>query len=109
MTTSKLKNMLKNNNRYKEFKILDVPTPFDQIMADQDIDIVQTHSIQTIETDGYTDIVGFCGQFTWKNNELTPLDGDTYNSKVLVYGYEWWENRENGIKCGLDILVGDDW
>ena len=32
-----------------------------------------------------------------------------YNDDMHVYGYEWWENKEEGISCGLDVLVVDDW
>ena len=108
MVNTELKSVIENNERYENFKLLDKPTPFDVLMKDTDFEVVQTHSAQIIKIDENTnDIVGFCGQFLWKNNELEPLDGDSYNPHMIVYGYEKWSHES--IKNGLDILVGEDW
>ena len=102
MTQLKLYNLLKNNERYKGFTILDEPVKFNKFFVDKNIDTVLLHSIEICD-DG--DILGFCGACKWKNNTLTPIDHDTYYEDMLVYGYEWWENKEEGINVGLDILV----
>ena len=49
------------------------------------------------------DIIGFAGQCEVKNGEIIPLDGDTYNPDMTIYGYNMGSGR------GLDILVGSDW
>lgn len=97
------KEIVKNNNRYENFVIVDKPKPFNEMFAGQDISCVQTHSTQVV---GEGDIVGFCGAFEWKDNKIISLDGDSYSENMTVLGYEWFESE--GKKC-LDILVGNDW
>ena len=94
------KKIIKNDARYKDFTVVDRLQEFEDMFIDKDIDYVQVHMISD-------DTIIFCGAFMWKNNELTPLDGDSYNKRTLVYGYDWFENK-SGDKC-LDILVGNDW
>lgn len=108
---NELKTILKSSDRYADFIILDKPVPFNELYNGQDIEMVQLHSIQTYEIDknGTKDIVGFCGQCAWKNNEIISLDHDSYSASMTVYGYSWWENKDENIEHGLDILVGDDW
>ena len=104
MTSQELKELLKNNELYKDFNVLPSPVKFGEYFKGKNIDVVQLYSIQT-----YGDnICGFCGQCSWKNNEIRPLDGDSYSSEMTVYGYEWFQNKEEDIK-GLNILIGDDW
>ena len=98
------KQIVKVTERYKTFTILEEPKKFRDMFRDQDIPVVQLHSVQ-VYGDG-SDIVGFCGVFQWKDNAITPIDGDIYSQDVEVLGYEWFEHQ--GEKC-LDILVGDDW
>ncbi len=107
MTQTELKELLKDNDRYSNFTIFDVPVKFKDEFANKPANVVQLHSIQTYG-DG-KDICGFCGQCSWKNNVLTPLDGDSYSENMTVYGYNWWSNKEENIDKGLDILVGTDW
>jgi len=85
-------------DRYKNFTILDEPVVFCEWQKDNNIDLVQLHSLQ----DCGGDIIGFCGIFEWKNNELKPLDGDSYSKYTEVYGYSWFFRDDK--KC-LDILV----
>lgn len=92
-----------NLERYKDFTYLDTPKKFCELMANKNFDIVQVHSTQLC---GENDIVGFCGVFKWENDTLTPLDGDSYNEKMLVYGYS--EFVTEGKNC-IDILAGEDW
>ena len=98
-------------HRYETFvffnKPKDKPMPFNKLMKDEDIDVVQLHSLQTYKDEGHEDIIGFVGAFEWKNNTLKPCDGDSYNPECLVYGYDWFKTKDN--KRGLDILVGEDW
>lgn len=100
------KEIVKSDSRYKDFVIMDEPAVFSKLFADQDIPCVQLHSIQVYENSNEEDIVGFCGSFRWENNEIIPLDGDSYAKETTVYGYSWFIN--GNAKC-LDILVGEDW
>lgn len=93
--------IIKTDDRYKDFVIFDEPKPFCELFT-EDIPVVQTHSTQVYK--GI--ILGFCGTFSWKNHQIKSLDGDSYNEKMLVLGYEWFKT---GKKNCLDILVGDDW
>lgn len=97
-----LKEILKNNERYNDFTLFETPVRFKDMQANIDIKEVQLHSVELC---GENDIVGFCGAFSWVNNILTPLDGDSYSENTLVYGYSWFEDAD-GNKC-LDILVGE--
>lgn len=111
--TDELKEIILNDERYKDFTILDEPIPFNEFAKDQDIQIVQTHSTQTVcvgKEEPYKKfIIGFWGQFEWKDGKVNPLDGDYYNDSMMVLGYEWFTNEEEGITKGLDILTGEDW
>ena len=86
--------------RYKDFTLLSNPIPFYDWADGEDFELVQLHSLMP---SGENDIVGFCGIFSWKNNKLKNLDGDSYDEKMLVYGYHLFEDNK------VDILVGDDW
>ena len=103
MNKSDLKKIIKNNDRYKDFTLLETPVRFKDMQADNDIQVVQLHSIESC---GENDIVGFCGAFSWINNTLASLDGDSYSDETLVYGYDWFKNM-SGDRC-LDILV-EEW
>ena len=100
------KEIVKNDERYKDFVVLDTPVLFREMFADQNIPRVQLHSIQMYETPKTKGIVGFCGVFRWEKNTIIPLDGDSYSEDTMVYGYEWFTHE--GDKC-LDILVGNEW
>lgn len=111
--TNELKEIILNDGRYKDFTILDNPVPFNEFAKDQDIQLVQTHSTQIVQVGNEPPykkfIIGFCGQFGWKDNKLNSLDGDSYSDSMMVLGYEWFTNEEKGITKGLDILTGEDW
>lgn len=104
-----LKEILVNSYRYRYYILLDKPVKFNEFFKDKDIDCVQLHSTQIISYPSGKDIVGFCGQFSWKNNEIKSLDGDNYFPNMTVFGYEWFENKEEGIKEGIDILVDNNY
>lgn len=99
-----LKKLIKNNPRYKDFTLLECPVRFKDMQADNDIQLVQLHSIAECEPN---DVVGFCGVCSWTNNELKSLDGDSYSDEMLVYGYSWFTNEEENITKAIDILVLD--
>ena len=103
MINTELKKILET--KYASFNLLDKPVPFDVLMKDKDFKFIQVYSTKIV--DGGNDIVGFCGEFSWIDNKLEPLDGDSYNPHMTVYGYEKWSC--NLIQEGLNILVGDDW
>ena len=101
-----LEKILKESGRYKDFTLLEKPEPFNKFFTDKNYPIVQVHSTQIFETSGKKDIVGFYGQFEWKDNKITSLDGDSYSETMLVFGYEEFDCEED---IGIDILVGNDW
>ena len=72
--TDELKEIILNDERYKDFTILDNPVPFNEFAKDQDIQLVQLHSTQIIQVGDKSPykkfIIGFWGQFEWKNNNL---------------------------------------
>ena len=98
-------NRIKNNPRYSDFTYFDEPNMFDEYFKDKDYDVVQIHDINPI-SDKYPDPIGFVGKFEWKSNNITPLDGDSYTSDMLIYGYQ--EFTSVGNKKGIDILT-DKW
>lgn len=105
-----MNDLIKNlaEGRYKSLTMLSEPIKFNEAFKDIDIDVVQLHSIELIRVnEKQCDIVGFCGAFSWKNNLIQPLDGDTYWADMYIYGYEWFDTDDGGK--GLDILVGNDW
>jgi hypothetical protein len=91
---------------YENFKGLEEPVPFNEYFKNQDVRVVQVYCLTD---DGFD--AGFCGVFSWKDNIITPLDGDTYNEKMLVYGYRWFsfENSHHDEEKALNIVVGEDW
>ncbi len=101
----KWKSIVYSNKRYADFTILDEPRRFNDIFANQNFPCVQIHSTELLSD--ATDIVGFCGAFSWENGILIPLDGDTYAQDMTVLGFNSFLNKK-GEKC-LDILVGNDW
>jgi hypothetical protein len=109
LSIPELKEIISTLERYKDFTILDNPVIFSDLFVNKNIDVVQLHSTQIINMDDHKDIVGFCGQCEWKNNQIKSLDGDSYSDNMKVYGYEWFSNEEEGIRVGVDILVGEDW
>ena len=92
---------LKKSDRYKDFIYFDEPVIFDKYFNNYSFDIVQVHDMTPI-LDG---IVGFAGQFNWSNGKLIPLDGDTYETDMKVWGYKKFIGQDKEI-C-LDILVTD--
>lgn len=101
--TEELKSILAANERYADFVLLDTPAPFAVWAKDKNYDEVQVHSATVFKLHDIVDIVGFVGAFKWKDNALTPLDGDTYNELMPVIGYEEFEDM-------VDILVeGGKW
>ncbi len=104
---SKLRNIIEKEERYKDFTFLEKPMPFNIVFKNTDISTVQVHSSQIIEQDDYVGLVGFCGVFSWKDNKLTPLDGDSYNEKMSILGFSWFKD-DKGNRC-LDVLAGNDW
>lgn len=100
----KWKRIIKSSYRYKDFIILESPVAFNKVFSDQDIPLVQLHSIQVCGKKN-KDIVGFCGCFRWEDNKAISLDGDSYSEDEMIYGFSWFTYE--GDRC-LDILV-EDW
>ena len=99
---------LKLKEGYDKCLYFENPVPFSEAFKDEDFDLVQLHSIVQIDAENYPDeILGFCGQFIWKNNNLESADGDNYNKDCMVFGFEKFTYDND--KKGLDILVGNDW
>lgn len=103
-----LKEIIKNSNKYSDFILLNKPASFKELFNDEKFDCVQLHSTQIVSYDNDTkDIIGFCGAFSWIDNVVKSLDGDSYNDNFIVVGYKKFESQD-GDKC-IDVLVGDDW
>lgn len=105
---SELKEIIKNSDRYNKFTLLDEPISFEELFKDENFDCVQLHSTHIFSyKNGVQDIVGFCGVFSWINNDIKSLDGDSYSDNFKVIGYERFTTQDKD-KC-IDILVDDDW
>ena len=100
-TFKELKQRVSNNDRYKDFTFLEKPTEFDKtdLFSDKYAEI-QLHDGKGIP--GYPDVVGFCGVFKIENGEINSLDGDSYDPKMIVVGYQ--EFTHDGKTC-LDLLT----
>ena len=98
---------LSKNPLFEGFKLLDQPQKFSELFLNQNFDDVELVSIIRLMTE--KNVGRFLGAFEWKDNEIKSLDGDSYNSDMTVYGYEFFENPEAGVLNGLSILVGNDW
>lgn len=104
-----LYSLIDNSERYKNFVILEKPIPFrefvEKFAEGADIELIQLHDTAPVSDKYPNEIVGFCGACAWKDGALVSLDGDSYSDKMLIYGYEWFENEKAEIEKGLDILV----
>ncbi len=98
---------LSKNPLFEGFKLLDQPQKFSELFLNQNFDDVELVSIIRLMTE--KNVGRFLGAFEWKDNEIESLDGDSYNTDMTVYGYEFFENPEAGVLNGLSILVGNDW
>ena len=109
-TKEQLRNIVTTNKRYKNFIILDEPRSVSHLLLGKDYELVQCHSIEIITDDSDApDIIGFCGAFSWHDHNIAPLDGDTYDPNMTVYGYCQFSTGDYNQIPALDILVGDDW
>ncbi len=101
--------VLKRDNRYAGFTLLDKPVPFCELFKNKSIPVVQLHSLEIFDIGkDLRDIVGYCGAFSWKDGNIESLDYDSYTKKTPVFGYSWFKNKNYKEYC-LDILVGDEW
>ena len=120
--TSDIKKYLLSDAGYKNFTFIDYGVSLtdlleEDLLEDKEIEndglLIQIHSIESLrdKEDNVNGIVGFVGQCEFKNGKIAPLDGDTYNPEMTVYGYNWftYSNPDMGSGRGLDILVGSDW
>lgn len=104
---SELKEIIKNSDRYNEFTLLDKPISFKELFKDENFDCVQLHSTHILSyKNGVKDIVGFCGVFSWINNTIESLDGDSYRDNFNLLGYKRVTTQDKD-KC-IDILT-EDW
>lgn len=98
--------ILNKSDKYNKFHILEKPAPFKRLLENQNFDYVALHSLQTWgEGDN---IIGYVGEFEWKDNKVISLDGDSYYDDFLVYGYLNHIHTDTN-EIGLEVLVGDDW
>lgn len=96
-----IKETLRANDRYKDFWFFRNPQDFSKCFKDQNFEVVQLHDI-TIKNGA---LIGFCGTFKWENNQIIPIDGDSYTKHMNIIGYKIFEHE--GKKC-TDILV-EEW
>lgn len=92
---------LKNHDRYKDFIFFDKEVKFSDFFKDKTIEMIKVHDVTPIFDNA--DIIGYAGEFHWENNEITPLDGDSYNQDMHIWGYH--ELDPNGY---IEILT-EDW
>ena len=117
--TKDIKEYLLSDARYKNFTFIEEGAPLIDFLEVELLEdqreglLIQVHSIEPLrdKKGNVNGITGFAGQCEVKNGEIVPLDGDTYNSDMTVYGYNWftYSNLNMGSGRGLDILVGSDW
>lgn len=116
--TDELKKFLLSSEDYKDFTYLKEEKSLIRLLEDKDISsknisLIQLNQIDPVRDDknNIIDIIGFVGQCVYKDGKITSLDGDTYNPKMKVYGYEFFEYKTKDKKLykGIDILVGEDW
>ena len=100
---------LLKNPLYKNYTLMDKPLKFSELFRDQNFEVVELISIIRLASESMDKCGRFCGSFGWIDNNLRSLDGDSYNSDMMVYGYMFFENSEACIINGLSILVGSDW
>ena len=114
--TNDIKEYLLSDVRYKNFTFTEgifLTNFLEELLEDQREGLlIQVHSIEPLrDKEGNVNgITGFVGQCKIKNGKIVPLDGDTYNPEMTVYGYSWFTYcalKSSGR--GLDILVGSDW
>lgn len=100
---------LLKNPLYKNYTLMDKPLKFSELFRSQNFEVVELRSIIKLDSESMDKCGRFCGSFGWIDNKLKSLDGDSYNSDMIVYGYMSFENPEACIIKGLSILVGSDW
>lgn len=93
---------IKNNERYKDFVYLSTPKAFNELFTGYNYSLVQLHDISNYGTEDQPIIAGFSGVFSWIENGLISLDGDSYDEHMIVVGYKEFM-CDNTI--ALDILV----
>lgn len=99
---NKYKDFLSTISRYQGFTFPLVPIrPFVKIAKQMNIDVVQVHCFDRSTLDN----LGFVGAFSWKNQTIIPLDGDSYSKETLVYGYKFSKEKDKII---LDIIVDEE-
>jgi hypothetical protein len=118
LNRKKIKKFISKIERYANFTFIDKSTKFNDFAKDKDITTVQVHDITpfwvyfripvlNIKIPLRRDVCGFAGVFAWHDNTLYSLDGDSYNEKCEIYGYNWFVCKDGST--GLDILVSEDW
>ena len=96
---------LATHPRYEVFTFLNEPTNFSKRFTGYSYDVVRIFDMSLLPgvwKNMGDAILGYVGEFEWKNNTINPLDGDAYTHDTIIWGYDEW--TINGIKC-LDILA----
>ena len=101
-----LKVRLSKFKEFNDFKYLEKPQCFCSLFFGKDLPLVQLYDSTIVPAGSLEFPIGFAGSFKWEHNKTVPLDGDSYDERMLVYATREWEN--NGKK-GIDILVEGDW
>ena len=99
-------NIIRKQDRYKGFIYFKKPVKFDEYFKNQTFDLVQLHDIDIAPCGSF---IGFCGSFSWQNNTIKPLDGDSYTPNMNIFGFrEFAYDDHDEEMSGLDILT-DSW
>lgn len=97
---------LKKLKEYQNFEYLETPQLFKELFKGQNISYVGLFDSHFIPAGSLDLPVGYVGKFKWENDEITPLDGDSYTADMLVIGTRKFE--KNGLK-GIDVLIEGNW
>ena len=82
------------------------PVPFSELFEDQNSSEVDIRDINFVDLKGKKSIIGFVGKFKWEDNEITSLDGDSYDAdRILVAGYEWFDYEDDDGEDHIDGLT----
>ena len=86
--------------QFNDFDLFPTPVTLTKLCNSEEFPYVKLFSILDYEIDGKYKLIGECGEFCWKDNVVTSLDGDFYDSNMLIYGY-----KVNDDSDELDLLV----
>ena len=102
-----LKEKLSAFKVYKGFHYLSKPQAFEALYESQKLPIVHLYDATIIKVDENNSYpIGYVGMFSWDGKTITPLDGDSYDSKMAIIATRVRKDDERQI---FDVLVNGNW